>query len=164
MSTLIRIPDELYETIVAAQEDGETIGVTLSRLIGNSPPNATSDFGLLTKMDEKLDMILEKRQYLKNVGTDEEGHAVPEKNNSVSGQMPANSKPTGKMVVETTGATPALKAIRTAQQITAEINQLQAEINAADPMNQDPDYWEVINDKKTKVQDLWAEWHTIQGR
>ena len=53
---------------------------------------------------------------------------------------------------------------RTPGGIVKEINAIQEIIDNADTFNQDPDYWEKINEKKTKVEDLWAEWHLLTGK
>ena len=50
------------------------------------------------------------------------------------------------------------------KQILQEITALQEIINSADPVNQDPDYWDVIEEHKKKVQELWSEWHEATGR
>jgi len=50
------------------------------------------------------------------------------------------------------------------KQILQEITAIQEIINAADPVNQDPDYWDVIEEHKKKVQELWSEWHEATGR
>ena len=63
---------------------------------------------------------------------------------------------------------PTPKKIETAvprdKEILKEINTLQAAINGADPMNQDPDYWDSIHEKEKRVQELWGEWHTETGQ
>jgi hypothetical protein len=50
------------------------------------------------------------------------------------------------------------------KEILAEINALEADINNADTFNQDPDYWDKINEKKAYVAELWAEWHEVTGQ
>lgn len=45
-----------------------------------------------------------------------------------------------------------------------EIRELTSEIEAADTMNQDPDYWKAIAQKKVAVQELWDKWHMVTGR
>lgn len=54
------------------------------------------------------------------------------------------------------------KLPRTAAQVLKELNLLQKEVDQADPVNQDPDYWETINEKKIKIQSLWDEWHGLE--
>lgn len=51
-----------------------------------------------------------------------------------------------------------------ATEIVNEIRELEAEVALADTDNQDPDYWEVINAKKSQVQLLWNEWHKVTGK
>ena len=48
--------------------------------------------------------------------------------------------------------------------ILAKINRLQDEIDGANQMNQDPDYWDVINAKREEIKSLWQEWRELTGR
>jgi len=53
---------------------------------------------------------------------------------------------------------------RTGATIIAGINELKVQIENADMLNQDPDYWATIAGMETKVQELWAEWHQVTGK
>lgn len=52
---------------------------------------------------------------------------------------------------------------RTWQTILYEINAYKDKIDSADHMNQDPDYWDMVNGWKAHVQDLWDEYNILKG-
>ena len=52
---------------------------------------------------------------------------------------------------------------RTRKDIQKEINILQAFVDSADYDNQDPDYWQEVNNKKEEIKKLWEEWHLSEA-
>lgn len=54
--------------------------------------------------------------------------------------------------------------LRTTKHVLEDINALQAEVDKADPLNQDPDYWDEINNLKAEIQSLWTEYHDKKER
>lgn len=83
--------------------------------------------------------------------------------NYLSEKKSVGATPTVR-VVRNINADTGLPEHRTGAVIVGEIKSLEAEVAGADFTNQDPDYWEVINGKKTKIESLWKEWHEVTGR
>jgi len=151
MTKQIKVSDETYSRLKYLADEGfRTLGGEIDYLVsyfGGETPVFEKNNSIATQPEIKAEItepVKIGEHVFQDINTFSGDNNGPAEFNAMTARMPS--------------------PVRTGALIIAGINELKVQIDNADMLNQDPDYWATIAGMETKVQELWAEWHQVTGK